>query len=100
MITVRRLLKSWATPPASTPRASIFCAWRALLAHAERSSEWRSACSAFASGHVGGDADHALDGSAPVLERRVANVEVNPETSTLASISSPESARTWSRISG
>ena len=28
VITVRRLLKSWATPPASCPTASIFCDWR------------------------------------------------------------------------
>src|SRR2546426_4706857 len=28
MITVRRLLKSCAIPPASRPIASIFCAWR------------------------------------------------------------------------
>ena len=28
MMTVRMLLKSWATPPARVPMASIFCAWR------------------------------------------------------------------------
>ena len=28
LITVSRLLKSWATPPASRPTASIFCDWR------------------------------------------------------------------------
>ena len=28
MITLSRLLKSWATPPASWPMASIFCDWR------------------------------------------------------------------------
>ena len=28
LITVRRLLKSWAIPPVSCPTASIFCAWR------------------------------------------------------------------------
>ena len=28
MIAVRRLLKSWATPPVSWPIASIFCDWR------------------------------------------------------------------------
>ena len=28
VMTVRRLLKSWATPPASRPTASIFCDWR------------------------------------------------------------------------
>ena len=27
-ITVRMLLKSWATPPARRPKDSIFCAWR------------------------------------------------------------------------
>jgi hypothetical protein len=27
-ITASRLLKSWATPPASSPSDSIFCAWR------------------------------------------------------------------------
>src|SRR6267143_754251 len=40
MITVRRLLKSWATPPARRPTASIFCAWRS------RSSDCRRASSA------------------------------------------------------
>ena len=35
MITVSRLLKSWATPPASRPTASIFCACRSC------SSSWR-----------------------------------------------------------
>src|SRR5258708_1495562 len=28
LMTVSRLLKSWATPPASRPTASIFCNWR------------------------------------------------------------------------
>ena len=27
LTTIRRLLKSWATPPVSCPSASIFCAW-------------------------------------------------------------------------
>ena len=31
LITISRLLKSWATPPARRPTASIFCAWRKLL---------------------------------------------------------------------
>ena len=39
-MTVRRLLKSWATPPVSWPMASIFCAWRSscsILTRAVRS---------------------------------------------------------------
>ena len=40
VFTVSGLLKSWATPPASRPTASIFCAWRS------RSSDCRSASSA------------------------------------------------------
>ena len=32
-----RLLKSWATPPAKRPTASIFCAWRSLSSRATRS---------------------------------------------------------------
>ena len=36
-IAVRRLLKSWATPPASRPTASSFCAWRSCASSSRRS---------------------------------------------------------------
>ena len=54
-----RLLKSWATPPASRPIASIFCAWR-------------SCSSVRALGDVFHQADHAIDARAGVADRKVA----------------------------
>ena len=42
MITMSRLLKSWAMPPASRPTASIFCDWRSCSSSRRRSSSaWR-----------------------------------------------------------
>ena len=38
MITIRRLLKSCATPPVSWPIASIFCAWRSASSMRARSA--------------------------------------------------------------
>ncbi|MFT3916807.1 MAG: hypothetical protein QM704_22815 [Anaeromyxobacteraceae bacterium] len=38
MMPVRRLLKSWATPPASCPTASSFCDWRSCSSAARAAS--------------------------------------------------------------
>ena len=37
MMTVSRLLKSWAMPPVSWPTASIFCDWRSVSSASRRS---------------------------------------------------------------
>ncbi len=44
-----RLLKSWATPPASRPTASIFCDWRSCSSRRLRSATCRSSDAAISS---------------------------------------------------
>ena len=58
-MTVSRLLKSWATPPASWPTASIFCACRS----------WASR--RLLVGHVPEDAEHADHPAGFVAHRRL-----------------------------
>ena len=60
VMTVRRLLKSWAMPPASRPTASIFCDWRSCSS------------SARALGHVADEADD--DRSLVRLDRAQADI--------------------------
>ncbi|KAG1231823.1 hypothetical protein G6F68_019171 [Rhizopus microsporus] len=39
-IPISRLLKSWASPPASCPTASIFWLWRKVSSACSRASAW------------------------------------------------------------
>ena len=63
MMTVSRLLKSWATPPASWPNASIFCDWRSCASSFLRLGDVQK------SHHRADDGAIAANRIAPVFDR-------------------------------